>query len=144
MNTNKSFLSPYRVLDLTDEKGYMCGKILGGLGAEVIKTEPPGGDPGRKTGPLIGDTPAPNGSLPWIAFNVNKKSITLDLKTREGRQTFMRLVETADFLVESFQPGYLDRLSLGYDKLREKNPSIVLTCITPYGQTGPYCFATDM
>ena len=85
MATYDSFLSPYRVLDLTDEQGYMCGKILGGLGAEIIKIEPPDGDRGRKIGPFVGDRSDPNRSLYWIAFNVNKKSITLDLKTAEGK-----------------------------------------------------------
>ena len=91
MNTDESFLSPYRVLDLTDEKGYMCGKILGGLGAEVIKIDPPEGDQGRNMGPFIGDKPGADNSLPWIAFNVNKKSITLDLETGEGKNIFSRL-----------------------------------------------------
>ena len=76
MATSDSFLSPYRVLDLTDERGYMCGKILEGLGAEIIKIEPPDGDQGRKIGPFVGDRPDPNRSLYWIAFNVNKKSIS--------------------------------------------------------------------
>jgi len=94
--TDPSFLSPYRVLDLTDEQGYMCAKILGGLGAEVIKIEPPGGDEGRRVGPFIDDQADPNRSLFWMALNVNKKSITLDLKTDEGQKIFRRLVESAD------------------------------------------------
>ena len=137
-NTDPSFLSPYRVLDLTDEQGYVCAKILGGLGAEVIKIEPPGGDKGRRLGPFIQDQPDPNRSLFWMALNVNKKSITLDLKTDEGQKIFRRLVESADFVIESFQPGNLDKLGLGYADLGSINPAIVMTSITPYGQTGPY------
>ena len=138
MTHTESFLSPYRVLDLTDEQGYLCGKILGGLGAEIIKIEPPGGDRGRRIGPFIGDQPDPDGSLYWIAFNVNKKSITLDVNHPEGKTIFKRLVASADFIIESFRPGYLDELQLGYDELGKVNPAAVMTSITPYGQTGPH------
>jgi benzylsuccinate CoA-transferase BbsE subunit len=138
MASTESFLSPYRVLDLTDEQGYLCGKILGGLGAEIIKIEPPDGDRGRRIGPFIGDQPDPNSSLYWIAFNVNKKSITLDLEHPEGKTIFKRLAASADFIIESFRPGYLDELGLGYEKLSQINPAAVMTSITPYGQTGPH------
>jgi benzylsuccinate CoA-transferase BbsE subunit len=137
MTTQDSYLSPYQVLDLTDEKGYMCAKILGGLGAEIIKIEPPGGDRGRNIGPFVGDRPDPNSSLYWIAFNVNKKSITLDLKTKEGKTILKKLAASADFVIESFKPGHLHELRLGYEALSKVNPAIVMTSITPYGQTGP-------
>jgi crotonobetainyl-CoA:carnitine CoA-transferase CaiB-like acyl-CoA transferase len=137
MATYDSFLSPYRVLDLTDEKGYMCAKILGGLGAEIIKIEPPDGDRGRKIGPFVGDRPDPNRSLYWIAFNLNKKSITLDLKTAEGKTILKKLAASADFVIESFAPGHLHELGLGYEELSKLNPAIVMTSISPYGQTGP-------
>ena len=137
MATSNSFLSPYRVLDLTDERGYMCGKILGGLGAEIIKIEPPDGDPGRKIGPFVGDQPDPNRSLYWIAFNVNKKSVTLNLKTEEGKTILKKLAASADFVIESFKPGHLHELGLGYEDLSKLNPAIVMTSISPYGQTGP-------
>jgi crotonobetainyl-CoA:carnitine CoA-transferase CaiB-like acyl-CoA transferase len=138
MGTDESFLSPYRVLDLTDEQGYMCGKTLGGLGAEVIKVEPPGGDKGRSIGPFVDDKPGPGRSLFWMALNVGKKSITLDLEKNEGKKIFGRLVESADFVVESFKPGYMHQLGLGYEDLRKINPGIVVTSLTPYGQTGPH------
>jgi crotonobetainyl-CoA:carnitine CoA-transferase CaiB-like acyl-CoA transferase len=138
MHTGESFLGPYRVLDLADEKGSMCGKILAGFGAEVIKIEPPEGDPGRHRGPFIGDKPGPNASLPWIAANLNKKSVTLDLETREGREIFFKLVDLSDFVVESFDPGYLDGLELGYEAIRRRRPSLVMTSITPFGQSGPH------
>jgi len=138
MDTDESFLSPYRVLDLTDEKGYLCGKILGGLGAEVIKIEPPGGDKGRTIGPFIDDKPGPNRSLFWTAFNVGKKSVTLNLMTEEGKKIFRKLVVSADFVVESFNPGFLNERGLGYEDLSKINPGVVMTSITPYGQTGPY------
>jgi crotonobetainyl-CoA:carnitine CoA-transferase CaiB-like acyl-CoA transferase len=131
------FLSPYRVLDLTDPKGYMCGKILGGLGADVIKIEPPGGDQGRNIGPFYQDIPHPERSFFWYAFNVNKRGITLNLETEDGRDIFRRLVNTADFVIESFPPGYLEELGLGYSHLSRNNPRLIFTSITPFGQEGP-------
>lgn len=131
-------LSPYRVLDLTDEKGYMCGQILGGLGADVLKIEPPDGDYGRRIGPFYKDIVKPENSLYWFAYNVNKRSITLDLEKSEGKEIFRKLVKTADFVVESFPPGYMDKLGLEYSILSQINPGIIYTAITPYGQSGPH------
>lgn len=131
-------LSPYRVLDLTDEKGLFCGKILGDLGADVIKVEKPGGDPARNIGPFYHDTPHPEKSLFWFAYNTSKRGITLNIETKEGQEVFKRLVKTADFVIESFPPGYLDKLGLDYSVLSEINPRIIMTSITPFGQTGPY------
>jgi benzylsuccinate CoA-transferase BbsE subunit len=131
-------LSCYRVLDLTDDKGYFCGKALGDLGADVIKVEPPGGDPGRKRGPFYHDIPDPEKSLYWFAFNTSKRGITLDIEKAEGRQLFKELVKTADVVLESFSPGYMDKLGLGYPALREVNEGVIMTAITPFGQEGPY------
>jgi crotonobetainyl-CoA:carnitine CoA-transferase CaiB-like acyl-CoA transferase len=131
-------LSPYRCLDLSDKKGLLCGKILGDLGADVIKIEPPGGDPVRNIGPFFHNVPHPEKSLSWFAYNMNKRSITLNIKTFDGRHLLKRLIEGADFVIESFQPGYLDSLELGFLVLRKVNPRIILTSITPFGQTGPY------
>jgi crotonobetainyl-CoA:carnitine CoA-transferase CaiB-like acyl-CoA transferase len=131
-------LSPYRVLDLCDELGFLCGKILGDLGADVIKIERPGGDAARRLGPFYGDRSDPERSLYWIGFNNNKRGITLDLEKPAGQELFKRLVARADFVLESFAPGHLDRLGLGYDALSRIQPRLVLTSITPFGQTGPY------
>lgn len=131
-------LGPYRVLDLTDEKGWYCGKILGDLGADVIKIEKPGGDPGRNIGPFYHDVTDPQKSLNWFAFNVNKRGITLDIETAGGRETFRRLVRNADFVIESFPPGCLAELGLDYAALSQLNPRIILTSISPFGQTGPH------
>lgn len=130
-------LSPYRVLDLTDEKGYLCGRILADLGADVIKVEPPGGDPGRRLGPFYKDIKEPERSLYWMAYNVNKRSVTLSLESSDGRETFRRLVRGADFVIESFPPGYLNRAGLGYTDLKALNPRVVMVSITPFGQKGP-------
>jgi crotonobetainyl-CoA:carnitine CoA-transferase CaiB-like acyl-CoA transferase len=131
-------LDNYRVLDLTDDKAYLCGKILADLGADVVKIEKPGGDPGRMKGPFIDDIPHPERSLHWFAFNLNKRSITLDLETNKGAGIFRKLVETATFVIESFEPGYLDGIGLGYNALKSINPGIIMTSITPFGNTGPH------
>jgi benzylsuccinate CoA-transferase BbsE subunit len=131
-------LDEYRILDLTDEKGYLCGKILGDLGADVIKVEPPGGDPGRNIGPFYKDILDREKSLTWFAFNANKRGITLNIETTDGQAIFRRLISKTDLIIESFSPGYLDTLGIGYGKLSRIHPEIVMTSITPFGQTGPY------
>ena len=131
-------LSPYRVLDLSDEKGFLCGRILGDLGADVIKVEPPGGDPSRRRGPYYKGDARDDRSLYWFAHNYNKRGITLDLATADGRALFLKLAETAHFLVETDSPGCMEALGLGYDTLREASPALVMTSITPFGPTGPH------
>jgi crotonobetainyl-CoA:carnitine CoA-transferase CaiB-like acyl-CoA transferase len=131
-------LRPYRVLDLTDEQGELAGRILADLGADVIKIEPPQGDPSRWRPPYFGDRPDPEMSLPWWASNLNKRGIRLDLKAPSDQASFLRLVKTADFVLESFPPGYLDELGLGYRVLSALNPRVILTSVTPFGQSGPY------
>lgn len=134
----EGMLAPYRVLDLTDEKGLLCGKLLGDLGADVIKIERPGGDPARSIDPFRHDDADPEKSLFWWAFNTSKRGITLDLETTEGQGAFRSLVADADIVLESFPPGTMEELSLGYSALSETNPGIILVSITPFGQTGPY------
>ena len=131
-------LSGCRVLDLTDEKGFLCGKILGDLGADVIKIEKPGGNCSGRIGPFWRDIPDPEKSLYWLSYNSNKRGITLDITTADGQGILKKLVRTADFFVESFPPGYLNQMGLGYDALMEINPGIVVASITPFGQNGPY------
>lgn len=133
-----SILDGYRVLDLTDERGLMCGKILGDLGADVIQIEPPRGSSARNIGPFYHDTPHPEKSLYWFWTALHKRGITLNLETADGREIFKRLVKAADFVVESFEPGYMASLSLGYEALERINPRIVMTSISPFGQSGPY------
>lgn len=133
-----SLLGSFRALDLTDWQGFLCGRILGDFGADVIKIEKPGGEPGRNIGPFFHDIPDPQKSLYWFAFNANKRGITLDIETSDGREIFKMLVKTADFVIESFPPSYLDNLGLGYSVLSENNPSLIMTSISPFGQSGPY------
>jgi benzylsuccinate CoA-transferase BbsE subunit len=137
-NHRETMLGPYRVLDLTDEKGLICGKTLADLGADVIKIEPPGGSSARDLGPFYRDIPSAEESLYWFAYNANKRSITLNLESDDGQDLFRKLVAKADFVIESFPPGFLDKLGIGYSALSQINPRVILTSITPFGQTGPY------
>lgn len=130
-------LSPYRVLDLTDGGSLLCGQILGDLGADVIVVEPPGGAKLRGERPFYGGEEDPDRSLAFWALNRNKRSITLDITSDEGRERLKDLVRTADFLLESFAPGYMDGLGLGYEALSAINPRLVMVAITPFGQDGP-------
>jgi crotonobetainyl-CoA:carnitine CoA-transferase CaiB-like acyl-CoA transferase len=125
-------------LDLTDEKGFVCGKILAALGVEVIKIEKPSGCPARGIPPFLHNTSDPEKSLYWFAFNTDKRSITLNLEVSQGQDLFRRLVRKADFVLESFVPGYIGSLGLGYEALRRVNPRIIMTSVTSFGQKGPY------
>src|SRR3989442_3450156 len=136
-------LSPYRVLDLSTERGVLCGQILGDLGADVIKIEPPGGSPARHLGRFYRDTPNPNGSLFWWAYNRNKRSITLDITRSDGQAILRRLVARAHFLIESDTPGTLAAYGLGYDDLAALNPALIYVSITPFGQDGPKAHYAD-
>lgn len=132
-------LKDCRVLDLTNELGFLCSKILGDLGADVIKIERPGGDPARNMGPFYKDTPHPEKSLYWFAYNCNKRGITLNIETPDGREIFKKLVKSADIVIESFPPGYMNDLGLGYSTLSKiANDRLVMTSISPFGQEGPY------
>jgi len=131
-------LSSYRILDLTDEKGFLAGKILGDLGADVIKIEQPGGDPARNISPFYQDVPHPEKSLFWFAYNASKRGITLNIETRDGLDIFKRLLKTSDAVIESFPIGYMDQLGLTWSEVNQINSKIVLTSITPFGQVGPY------
>lgn len=135
--TPAGLLAGYRALDLTGEFGFLCGKVLADLGVDVVKVEPPGGDPGRSIGPFYHDQVDPQRSLTWYAWNANKRGITLNLELPSGQDLFRRLLPTTDFVLESFPPGYLRRLGLDYGSLREINPRLVMTSITPFGQDGP-------
>jgi len=137
-NISNTMLDPYRILDLSDEKGFYAGQLLGNLGADVIKIEPPGGDEARKFGPFLNDIPEPQRSLFWLGYNTNKRGITLNLHTADGRKILCELVKNADVLVETFPPRYLDQIGLGYDALKKINSKLIMASITPFGQTGPY------
>ena len=117
-------LSGYRALDLADEKGTFCSRLLADMGAEVIRIENPGSD-------------SASSRFPWET-NLGKLDITLNIETSPGRKIFQRLVKTADVVVESYPPGYLATLGLGYSALSELNPQLIMASITNFGQSGPY------
>ena len=130
--TNRS-LEDLRVLDLTDARGDLCARLLGDLGADVLRVEPPGGVRSRSLPPY-----GPDGrSLHFAYRNTNKRSTVLDLGTPEGRTSLLALVAEADVLVESFQPGALDDLGIGPTVLLDLNPELIVASLTDFGQTGP-------
>jgi len=116
-----------------------CSKLLADLGAETIKIEKPGqGDSARRKPPFLKDIPGKERSGLFLYLNTNKYGVTLDIEKEPGREIFEKLIKDADIFVEDTEPGKLTALGLGYDKLKSINPSLVVTSITPFGQTGPY------
>ena len=126
-------LTGIRVLDLCGDLGVYCGKLLADVGADVIKVEPPGGDPMRRIGPFMEGPDSLENSIHWRHYNTNKRSVTLDITSDEGSNLLRRLVSTADVVVESFQPGYLDSFGLGYQHLGEELPGLIYASLTPFG-----------
>jgi benzylsuccinate CoA-transferase BbsE subunit len=120
MNGQGSILSGCLVLDLTDAKGRLCSRCLADMGAEVIRLE------------KLGE----NADFHWE--DLGKRSVTLDIELKQGQKVFKRLLKTADILVESHPPGYLETLGLGYPRLSKLNPRLIVASITPFGQSGPY------
>ena len=128
-------LDGIRVLELgTLIAGPFAGRLLGDMGAEVIKVEPPGApDPLRTWGQAEVD----GHHVFWTVHARNKKAITLDLRRPRGRELFLDLVENSDIVVENFRPGTLEKWNLGYDVLSQRNSGIILVRVSGYGQTGP-------
>jgi len=133
-----SSLSDLRVLDISDGvAGAWCTKLFADYGAGVIVLEPPAGHPLRRHGPFPGDAPDPETGALWLYLGTNKRSVTLDAGTTTGQNLFRRMVEEANVIVESFAPGRMAELGLGFPALRAIKRRIVLVSITPFGQTGP-------
>jgi CoA:oxalate CoA-transferase len=133
-------LSEIKVLELTHApSGAFCAKLLADQGADTIKVEPPGkGDSARHEPPFIDGEPHPDRSTTFLALNTNKRGITLNLEHAQGRALLLRLAADVDIIIESFEPGHLARLGLGYDVLRAANPKVILLSLTYFGQHGPY------
>lgn len=131
-----SALGGRRVLELAGDGAY-CGKLFADLGADVLRIEPPGGDPMRWLPPLVPVAAGRSQSLPFLYLNTNKRSVTLDLRRPEAQPIFLALASRADLIVETTDPGTLEGLGLGFERLRTANPRLVLTSISGFGQTGP-------
>ncbi len=131
-------LSGLRVLDYTGRMGGYCGLLLANLGAEVILIEPPGGDPMRVEGPFKGQKSDPEQSLSFASLHTNKRGIVLNLEEDGDRQILRNLIRAADVLIEDKPAGFFERHGLGYPTLQSINPSLVLTSISGFGQSGPY------
>src|SRR3984885_6782419 len=129
-------LSGMRVLDVCQVMaGPFCCMLLGDLGADVIKVEPPEGDQTRHA---MGFKLKGDDSLGFLNMNRNKRSLTLDLKTEAGRRVFYRLAETADVIVENYRPGVMKKLGIDYETIRKINPRLIYASISGFGQTGPW------
>jgi crotonobetainyl-CoA:carnitine CoA-transferase CaiB-like acyl-CoA transferase len=127
------------ILDLSEGiAGPYATKLLGDFGADVIKVERPGGDPARRLGPFPGGEPHPEKSGTFFYFNTNKRSIVLDLEAETDRDTLLTLVDRADAVVESFRPGYLQSLGIGWDAIHARRPELPLISLTNFGQESPY------
>ena len=139
-STHKSALGGVRVLELCRMvAGPYCTKLMADLGAEVIKIEPPSyGDTARRSPPFVNDIPDSEGSGLFLYLNTNKLGITLDVTTTTGRNIFLELAKDSDIVAEDNAPGWMQEHRIGYDDLKAINPDIIVTSITPFGQTGPY------
>ncbi|HLH76335.1 MAG TPA: CaiB/BaiF CoA-transferase family protein [Candidatus Binataceae bacterium] len=130
-------LAGFRLLDLSDDRGALCGRIFADLGADVIKIEPPMGCVTRRIPPFLDDLPGPQRSLYFLAYEAGKRSVTLNLDSADGRRLLGELARHADFVVESFAPGYLATRSVDYEQLAATNPRLIQVTITPFGDRGP-------
>jgi crotonobetainyl-CoA:carnitine CoA-transferase CaiB-like acyl-CoA transferase len=133
-------LADITVLDLTHHiAGPYCTKLLATYGAKVIKIERPGqGDPARQAGPFPGDTPHAEKSGLFLHLNTNKQSVTINLQHAQGQELVRQLAQQVDVVVENFSPRVLPALGLGYDALKARNPRLIMTSISNFGQFGPY------
>src|SRR5262245_26871743 len=137
-NVRPGPLAGIRVIELADEQAEYCGLTLAGLGAEVIKIEPPGGNSTRRIGPFYEDKEGPERSLFFWYYNRGKKSITLDLRLETDRKRFRELVASADILLESTPKGELDTIGMGKAALAKDYPALIHARVTPFGDDGPW------
>jgi crotonobetainyl-CoA:carnitine CoA-transferase CaiB-like acyl-CoA transferase len=138
MMATRGVLTGIRVVELADEQAEYCGLTLAGLGADVVKVEPPGGSPTRRIGPFYQDREDPERSLFFWQYNRGKRSIVLDLRQRGDREKLGSLVAGADVLLESTPRGELDGLGLSADALMKKHPTLIVARVSPFGDTGPW------
>ena len=131
-------LSDVTVLDLSDNvAGAYCGRLLAGFGADVIKVEPPDvGDWARRVGPFPQDIAHPEKSGLFLHLNAGKRSLTFDIERQERRPILRQLASNADVIIETYSPGFMASIGLGFDALSVPNPALVMTSITPFGRRG--------
>ncbi len=132
------FLPGVRVLEIGNELGEYCGKLLAGLGADVIRVEPPEGEETRSYGPFLDDEPDRECSLYFWHYNFGKRGITLDLDDTRDQERFARLAKTADVIIDSRPKGWLDERGIGAATLRGANPRLIYSRISPFGDDGPW------
>ncbi len=138
-DVNGGALKGYKVIDFGQMvSAPFCAKLFSDFGADVIKVESPDGDASRQIGPFPKDEPHLEKSGLFFVNNTNKRGVTCDVATEEGRALFLRLAETADILIENNLPAQMKAWGLTYDVLAQTNPNLVVISITPFGQTGPY------
>lgn len=138
VNATNAALAGIRVVDMSGWSGQYCGKQFVDLGAEVILVEPLEGSSVRRDGPFIDGKAGPEQSIPFAYYNAGKRSIAIDLDSAEGQSVFRRLIRNADLLIESERPGVMASRGLDFAALSREAPKLVMTSITPFGQTGPY------
>src|SRR5262249_45433561 len=126
-----------RVIDLATTRAELAGRVLADLGADVIKVEPPGGCGARTLPPFRGNDESREGSLYWASVGVGKRSVVLDIDDARDREKLLAMIHGADVLIESFDPGAMAARALDYATLSARNPRLVYTSVTPFGQTGP-------
>lgn len=132
------YLNGLRVLEVANELGEYCGKVLAGLGADVAKVEQPGGEQTRGYGPFANDVEDPNQSLHFWHYNLGKRSVTLDLERKEGQESFRKLSGAADVIIDSRPRGWMDSKGIGFEELRKSNPGLIYVRISHFGDDGPW------
>jgi crotonobetainyl-CoA:carnitine CoA-transferase CaiB-like acyl-CoA transferase len=135
---NKTFLNGVRVLEIADERGEYVGRVLAGLGADVVKIEPPAGEATRKYGPFLGDDSDAGHSLYFWQYNLGKRGVVLDLDTEAGLKEFLKLARCADIVIDGRDSDYLEARGLGSERLRKENSRLIYAKVTPFGETGPW------
>ena len=126
------------VIELCGARGHFMGKLMGDMGARVIKIEPLGGALERQIGPFMHDDPHPDRSLFFWAHNTSKESLEINIAAPEGQEVIKKLTAAADVLLEDYEPGYLPSIGLSYEDLSSGNERLIMTSLTAFGQDGPY------
>ena len=137
-NAGPGMLDGVRVVEIADERAEYTGLLMAGLGADVIKIEPPGGNATRRIGPFLDDQPGPDRSLFFWHYNRNKKSVTLDLQSKTGQDQLLKLLDGADILLDSSCGALNTALGLSRDALGRKYPKLIIARMTPFGDDGPW------